>query len=191
MYIVYSSFLSTESSGLANPILDTSSNPGDPKPSGVRLDLTTLSQAVLHYYQRGLAPSTQRTYQAGIYQYTTFCKLINHTAVPTLESTLLLFVAHLGQQGLTHTTIKVYLAAVRNLHIATGNHQAFYSQLTPRLQQVLKGIKKEQATRPAKVHLPITLSIMRQIKAVILTQQWNYHTAMMWAACCVAFFGFL
>ena len=32
---------------------------------------------------------------------------------------------------------------------------------------------------------------MRQIKTIITTQLWNHLTAMMWAACCVAFFGFL
>ena len=155
------------------------------------MDVAAISRAVLHYYQRGLASGTQQTYQAGLYKYITFCKLINHTAIPTAESTLLLFVAYLGQQGLMHTTIKAYLAAIRSLHVASGNHQAFYTQLTPCLQQVLKAIKKEQASHQPTVRLPITISVMRQIKAVITTQPWKYHTTMMLAACCVAFFGFL
>ena len=66
-----------------------------------------------------------------------------------------------------HTTLKVYLAAIRNLHVASRNHQAFYSQLTPHLQQVLRHIKKDQANRQPQVHLPITLFIMRMTKAVI------------------------
>ena len=88
--------------------------------------------------------------------------------VPTVESTLLLFVAYLRQQDLTHTTIiKVYSATIRSLHLASKNHGAFYTQLTPCLQQVLKEIKKEQADHQPTVHLPITISVMRQIKAVI------------------------
>lgn len=56
--------------------------------------------------------------------------------------------AHLRKQGFAHTTIKVYLAAIRNLHVASGNYQAFYSQLTPHLQQVaIKGYQ-ERASQP-------------------------------------------
>ena len=87
--------------------------------------------------------------------------------------------------------MRIYVVARRNLHVASSNHQAFHSQLTPRLQQVLQGIKKDQANRQPTTHLPITLTIMRHYKAVITTQPWNHHTAMMWGACCVAFFGFL
>ena len=98
-----------------------------------------------------------------------------------------MFTAYLVKEGLAHTTIKVYLAAIRNLHVASGHHQAFHNQLTPHLQQVLRGIKKEQASHQPLVCLSITLSIMRQIKAVITTHKWTYHTAMMWAACCAGF----
>ena len=97
----------------------------------------------------------------------------------------------LGLWGLTHNTINVYLATIRNLQVASSNHQAFYSKLTPRLQQVLQEIKKDQASCQPTTHLPITLTIMRQIKTVITTQPWNHHTVMMWVACCMAFFRFL
>ena len=56
-----------------------------------------------------------------------------------------MFVGHLAQQGLTHQTIKVYLSAVRNLHVTAGLHNQFVAQLTPRLGMVLKGIKKDKA----------------------------------------------
>ena len=44
------------------------------------------------------------------------------------------FVAHLTNEGLAHSTIKVYLSAIYNLHITTGHHQASASQLVPRVE---------------------------------------------------------
>ena len=71
-------------------------------------------------------------------------------------------------------------------------HQTFSSQLTPRVQQVLRGIQKTLAVgNPAKVRLPITINIMVKIKAILSYEPHKYHNIMMWAACCIAFFGFL
>ena len=64
-------------------------------------------------------------------------------AVSTSEETLLLFTTYLAEQGLAHTTIKVYLSAVRNLHISAGLHQQFTQQFIPQLEMVLQGIMKE------------------------------------------------
>ena len=95
-------------------------------------------------------------------------------------------------QQLSHTSIKVYLSAVRNLHVTSGNHHHFTKQLTPRLQMVLNGIKREQAaTMSARVRCPITADLMWQINAILSQQPHSYTNIMMWAACCLAFFGFL
>ena len=85
-------------------------------------------------------------------------------AIPVSEDTLLLFTVHLATEGISTSTIKVYLSAIRSFHVASGRHDDFARQLTPRLQQVIKGIQKEQAiTRPPRVRLPITLDIMQGI----------------------------
>ena len=56
----------------------------------------------------------------------------------------------------------------------------------------MQGIKREQLhTRPLKKRLPVTTSIMRQIKEVLLGHPHQYHNILMWAVCCTAFFGFL
>ena len=62
--------------------------------------------------------------------------------MPASEDTLLMFVGHLAQQSLAHQTIQVYLSAVRNLHVTAGLHNEFTEQLMPRLEMVLKGIKR-------------------------------------------------
>ena len=108
--------------------------------------------------------------------------------IPTSENTLLLFVAHLAMQKLSRTSIKVYLSAVRNLHITSGNHHHFTTQLTPCLQMVLNDIKREQATtKSIKVRCSITAEIILQINIILSQQPCCYNNIMMWAACCLAF----
>ena len=56
---------------------------------------------------------------------------------------------------------------------------------------VINGIKREQATtKPTRVKCPITADLMLQIHN-ILSHHSHCHDIMMWAACCLAFFGFL
>ena len=78
---------------------------------------------------------------------------------------------------------------MRNLHVSDGLHEEFTKQLTPCLELVLKGIKKEST--PKRSRLPITLDIMGKIKQVLLQSPKDPDNIMMWAACCTAFFGFL
>ena len=100
--------------------------------------------------------------------------------------------SHLAARPLSYSTIKVYLSAVRHLHVTYGKHREFAVQLTPRLQQVIKGIKKVQsALREPKTRQPITLGIMTKIQSVIARRSTSHFNIMIWAACCLAFFGFL
>ena len=102
-----------------------------------------------------------------------------------------MFVSYLAQQGLSQAPIKVYLSAVRNLHVSAGLHEEFSKQLTPRLELVLKGIKKEKAKSAPPSRLPITVEIMGSIKTVLALHPTDYDNTLLWAACCLAFFGFL
>ena len=112
--------------------------------------------------------------------------------MPTSESTLLLFVSYLAYRNLSYPTIKVYLAGIRSLHVVSGHDVTFHNQLTPRLHQVLKGIRKEKASiLPSRLCRPITRDIMLKIKVTLLKSPHSYHNIMMWAACRLAFFGFL
>lgn len=78
------------------------------------------------------------------------------------------------------------------MHVSKGRHIEFEKQLTPRLQQVVKGIKKVQAAqREPRIRRPITITIMQKIRSVLLTRPQSYSNIMLWAACCLAFFGFL
>ena len=57
---------------------------------------------------------------------------------------------------------------------------------------VLKGIKRTQAiSNIGRTCLPITLQIMSGIKDCLTRQPHSRYNIMLWASCCLAFFGFL
>ena len=155
-------------------------------------DLPRLSKAMGHYYSAGTSSTTQRLYLAGLKRYITFCSQAKLIPIPTTEATLLLFVTHLANQNLACSTIKVYLAAVHSAHVAQGKHRSFESQLTLCLLLVMKGIRKLTSTsKPPRVRLLITTEILQGINTVLSAEPDSYLNKMMWAACCMAFFGFL
>ena len=91
----------------------------------------------------------------------------NLIPIPTLENTLLLFAAYLALSDSVHTSIKVYFSAIGNLHSSHSQHDAYHKVLTPHLEQVLCGIKREQSSSCTEsVCLPITVEVMHQIYSV-------------------------
>ena len=144
------------------------------------------------FYANGLAASTLSTYSAGHIRFNNFRKELKVTALPATEAILLLFATYLATINISHTTIKVYLAGVRHMHVSAGLFSFFDKQLTPRLQLTLKGIQKNQATtQPSRIRLPITLQLTGNIETLLAKQPSSYYNIMIWAACCLAFFGFL
>lgn len=134
----------------------------------------------------GIAPSTERTYTTAQKGFLSFCHQLNLVPLPASEDTLILYISELAQTK-AHSTIKLYLAGVRHLHIVNGLENPLEGKL--RLQLVLKGIHriKPQQSCP---RLPITPTILSAIKTV-LDQHPSFDNIMLWAACCVGFFGFM
>ena len=112
--------------------------------------------------------------------------------MPVSELVLCQFVTYLAREKLKHRTIKVYLSAIRFLHIEGGMDDPFKPPLL-RLEYVMKGIKRCEAQQHngSRERLPISPSILRKIKAVWEASASDSDIVMLWAACCVAFFGFL
>ena len=110
---------------------------------------------------------------------------------PSNEALLCKFVAFLA---VCCNTIKVYLAAVRQLNIQQGHAPPDISQM-PRLHQVLRGIKvvsgSAQAASKRPERLPITPSILRAIKTHWESQPLTKDRIMLWAAFTTCFFGFM
>jgi len=141
--------------------------------------------------QNGLAKSSRSTYAAGGKRFLNFCKAVKLRPIPASERALTLFSTHLAMSNVSYGTIKVYLSAIRHMHICKGLHANFRQQLTPRLHLILRGIKKRQAgLRPKRKRLPITISLLRKIRH-LLAKQPSYDSTTLWAMCCLAFFGFM
>ena len=121
----------------------------------------------------------------------TFCQRASFSPLPTLEAVLCLFVAFLAGEHLAHATIKSYLSAVCHTHIMQGFADPFVNA-QPQLQLyiALRGIKRQQGP-PKRRRLPITPDILRAVRAYWNPRAGEFNIAMLWAACCLGFFGFL
>ena len=99
------------------------------------------------------------------------------------EATLVLFVAHLAENNITQATIKVYLAAVRQLHVSTGLHAWFNLSNLKGNQEASSSTSthKSQATDYHTHHA----------KDQAYLAKGTYNNTMLWAACCMTFFGFM
>ena len=85
-----------------------------------------------------------------------------------------------------HSSIKVYLSAVRSLHIEQGFPDPLLNCL--QLQRVLRGVKRSQGS-PAAQCLPITDSLLLVIHRALDLEIFDHCD--FWAACMLGYFGFL
>ena len=141
-------------------------------------------------FHNSLATNTRASYNSGIKQFIHFClhyrQFTSHNSIlPASEDTLLLFATFLSQH-VTPATTKVYLCAVRHLHIESGLPSP--TEHLHRLPYLLRGIKRLYS-QERRVRLPITPSILLSF-CTRLNFQWHDHI-MLWTAMLVAFFAFL
>ena len=131
-------------------------------------------------------------YRAGQKKFVQFCHNYNIIEVlPVNQELLRYFVSYLGKEGLAHSKIKNYLAAIRNLQISYGFPSPFDTP-TPKLDQILRGIKITRAKqgRTPNRKLPVTPTVLRQIRSVWSGVGTDYGQTMLWAAATTCFFGF-
>ena len=103
----------------------------------------------------------------------------------------MLFCAYLALQGLRWQTIKSYLSAVRHFQLMQGAPPGSLDGARPRLQLMLRGIKRATSTKPSKARLPITPFILRQVWRAANKNEPSQDTLMLWVAMNMCFFGFL
>ena len=108
------------------------------------------------------------------------------------ETKLCKFVSYLASEGLKHRTIKTYLSGVRYLQIRSGFPDPFHSHM-PCLDYTVRGVKRVESERGGgqRTRLPITPPLLRRMKGVWEKTAASRDTKMIWAACCLGFFGFL
>lgn len=134
----------------------------------------------------GLAPSTRRSYVTAQRKFLQFCTDIGiMVPLPATEHTLCLYASYLAQ-SLQPSSIKVYLSAIRSLHIDQGYPDPIANRL--QLHRLIRGIRRTQG-HSTRQRLPITAPLLHTILSSLDLAMFD-HT-MFWAACSMAYFGFL
>ena len=118
-----------------------------------------LDRLLNEYQSLGVAPSTRRTYRAGVRSYQQFCDRFNIQQFPATSLTLRYFCTSIAQR-VSYKTIKVYLAGIRLEHLERGLHDPTDDKL---LQLLCTGIKRSQGTT-TRSRLPITINLLRSLK---------------------------
>ena len=133
----------------------------------------------------GLRQGTRRTYNSAQKSYINFCQSHDLCPVPASEDTILLYVTHLYLNKLKYTSVRVYLSAVRSLHIEEGVGNPIEGYL-----QVKQAVRCLQINNSSpKQKLPITISVLRDLHQVCSAGSFN--NKMLWAAITTAFYGCL
>ena len=147
-----------------------------------------LDRLLNEYQSLGVAPSTRRTYRAGVRSYQQFCDRFNIQQFPATSLTLHYFCTSIAQR-VSYKTIKIYLAGIRLEHLERGLHDPTDDKL---LQLLCTGIKRSQGTT-TRSRLPITINLLRSLKTQLQNDA-SYsllEKRLLWSAFTLAFYGFL
>ena len=142
------------------------------------------------YLTNALSSNTKRTYSSAQRLFIDFCSTHgflhdNGSPCPASELTILRFIGHTGQSRQA-STFRVYLAAIRALHVQLGYADPFLNQ--PRIPLVIKGLRRSQSFHKTKDKLPVTALVLHSIKLQLDLSKAD--DLMLWAACCTAFLAF-
>ena len=138
-----------------------------------------------------LSQASTRAYKSGYGKFIQFCKTIKAIPLPASRDTVALFAAHTSKK-LSLTTVKVYLAAISQVHRRAGLSSP--TRHNPALQLALRGLTRAQVARPtSRNREPITTEILQQLLLTLKSSKpWCKQERVMFAAAmCLAFFGFL
>lgn len=153
------------------------------------MGISRVDAAVQNLLDEGISRSTQSVYRSGWRQYIKFCTEHSHPPLPLSEHTLCQFAAVMSQ-SVSWGTIRSYLSGLRFFQIRAGLPDPSFTSY-PRLNYVLKGIHRLHPEHQRRHRLPITLHLLGALHRVWSAPPILYDNVMLWAACCLGFFGFL
>lgn len=133
----------------------------------------------------GLRPNTQRAYTCAQKQFLNFCMHYDRIQIPCDENTILMYISYLSNvKRLKCQSIKVYLSAVRALHVLGG--VKYCLEGNPAIKLALKAVERQAPGVNKK--LAITYDILIIFHGLLSK---DYDHTMMWAAMTLAHFGCL
>lgn len=154
----------------------------------IGLDVIALDLAVEKYCHCGLATACHRSYNSSKHRFLNFCSKIYRNPLPVNENLLSRFMIHLAEELLAPSTIFSDKAPSNSKGFA-GPKDSWHGAIRTSRKQSKKGVQKEESGK--REQLPITPDITLLMKEV-----WNKHpmafgNTMLWAVCCLCYFGFL
>jgi hypothetical protein len=147
------------------------------------ISVTDLGATSNMLMDEALKTNTKRTYSSAQTRFLNFCVKFALLPMPVTEETLLLYIAFLFEEGLSGSTIRVYLSAVRSMHVFAGK---IYPINLLRVKLSLKGAVRKTPLPTRK--LPITISVLRKL---IEQCSHRFDKLVMIAAMTLSFFGCL
>ena len=135
-----------------------------------------------------LSAASQRAYAAGQGSFVSFCQQYGLQPVPASDETLTYFVGDMRRRGLAPATARLYLAAVRRLHLQWG--RPLPPGLPPFTDAAIRGYPQRRIMSPSRPRHPLTverLCLLKSRLSLLLPSVWDQRC--IWAACTVAFFA--
>ena len=114
---------------------------------------------------------------------------MNITPLPLTEHSQTAFAAYLSQ-SVSIKMIRSYLCAFVFYQIRAGLPDLTLTT-SPNLSYVLKGIQRTSPSRQLAQRLPITPEFLMHIHTLWSNRPLSFDSAMLWAAFCLGFFGFM
>ena len=90
-------------------------------------------------------------------------------------------------KNLQDSSMKVYLSAIRSFHLINGFKDPLLD--APRIPMAIRGLRRVKSITGRPPKSPITALVLHTLKPQLDISK--YNDVMFWAACCLAFFGFL
>ena len=151
-----------------------------------------LTQEVRTYAKKRLTWTTNRTYRSGENRFIQFClsyrlRSQEGDILSASEGTLIYFASYLART-VKHSTIKLYLVAVRNLHNSCRHGDPLSGKLL--FKKILRGIVRYQGQSRILRQL-VTPGFLQAIKPILHSWLGDHNFTMVQAAFFLAFFAFL
>ena len=142
--------------------------------------------AEARFYKRSVyADTTKTTYRSQMRAYLRFCIYFGRTAVPANQATLIGYVTFLAR-SISPRSIPCYLNVIRIMHLCAGLNNPLENNWE--LNLLKRGILRQKAVPPVQ-KLPITPDMLLKIFAQLNNS--DPGDICFWAACLIAFYGFL
>ena len=153
-------------------------------------DIQRLDSTVERYFLHGLAELTRKTYNsAKRRKILRVCSKTWVSAITSLRASAMSICKLPGRGQAVHSTIKCYLLAVRQMHVAEGYGDPRMSSMA-RLEQLSAEGHKVPPRGRSLPCLPITPDLLLKMRGVWQKRGTTWDNTMLWAAVTPCFFRF-